>query len=72
MADAGGADVGDISVGDDGLWLLLSNEGAGVSPEVKRMLEGGGAWQRVGVPMPGDMESLNVAVAGGILMYMLR
>jgi tRNA G18 (ribose-2'-O)-methylase SpoU len=26
----------------------------------------------VGVPLAGDMESLNVAVAGSILMYALR
>jgi TrmH family RNA methyltransferase len=73
VADAGGTDVGDVAVEDgEGLWLVLSNEGAGVSPDVKKVLEKGGKWQRVGVPMPGDMESLNVAVAGGILMYTLR
>jgi TrmH family RNA methyltransferase len=26
----------------------------------------------VAIPMPGEMESLNVGVAGGILMYLMR
>ena len=70
------------------LVLLLSNEGAGVSAEVRaRMVRssggGGGAaeeaadsskvaWLAVGVPLIGDMESLNVGVAGSILMFALR
>ncbi|NGX54883.1 MAG: 23S rRNA (adenosine(1067)-2'-O)-methyltransferase [Chlamydiae bacterium] len=46
--------------------LLLSNEAHGLSPEAKK-------WgKRVTIPMPGEMESLNVAVAGGILMHQLR
>ena len=46
--------------------LLLSSEAHGLSPEAKE-------WgKRVTIPMPGEMESLNVAVAGGILMHYLR
>ncbi len=46
--------------------LLLSSEAHGLSPEATK-------WgQRVTIPMPGEMESLNVAVAGGILMHHLR
>jgi TrmH family RNA methyltransferase len=28
--------------------------------------------EKICIPMPGEMESLNVAVAGGILMYVLK
>jgi len=46
--------------------LLLGNEGAGVSP---RAIEA--ASRLVHIPMLGQAESLNVAVAGGILMSQL-
>jgi TrmH family RNA methyltransferase len=46
--------------------LVLGNEAHGPSEEAKQLCH------RVAIPMPGDMESLNVAVAGGILMYLLR
>ncbi len=46
--------------------LLLGSESLGVS---KKALQ---AFTSVQVPMKGDMESLNVAIAGGILMYALR
>lgn len=45
--------------------LILGNEGSGLSQEGKRLSE------KVTLPMKGDMESLNVSVAGGILMYLL-
>ncbi|GAW32054.1 RNA methyltransferase [Carboxydocella sp. JDF658] len=44
--------------------LLLGNEGRGLSPELLAL-----ARERVTIPMPGGAESLNVAVAAGILMY---
>lgn len=40
--------------------------------QASQKLDEGGAWRRVAVPMLGDMESLNVAVAGAILIYALR
>jgi RNA methyltransferase, TrmH family len=46
--------------------LLMSNEAQGVRP---RVVEFG---QKITIPMMGSMESLNVAVAGGILMYYLN
>lgn len=46
------------------LALVLGNEGAGVTPAVEALVS-----KRVALAMPGDAESLNVAVAGGILMY---
>ncbi len=41
-------------------------------PQAIRMLKANPSWKRVAVPMPGDMESLNVAVAAAILLYALR
>lgn len=46
--------------------LILSNEAQGPSHGI--ILE----TKKISIPMPGDMESLNVATAGGILMYVLR
>lgn len=53
----------------DGLWqggvaLALGNEARGLSPDVSPHIE---AWVRL--PIAGQAESLNVAVAGGVLMY---
>lgn len=45
--------------------LILGNEAHGASPVVRNFS------QPVTIPMPGEMESLNVAVAGGILLYLL-
>ena len=45
--------------------LILGNEAHGASPAVR------GFCQPVTIPMPGEMESLNVAIAGGILLYLL-
>ncbi|WP_068468612.1 TrmH family RNA methyltransferase [Candidatus Protochlamydia phocaeensis] len=46
--------------------LILGNEAHGASEEVKRFC------QPVTIPMPGEMESLNVAIAGAILLYLLK
>ncbi|MBA3958374.1 MAG: RNA methyltransferase [Parachlamydiaceae bacterium] len=46
--------------------LVLSNEARGASAEALKLC------QPITIPMPGAMESLNVAVAGGIMMYHLR
>lgn len=45
--------------------LVLGNEGHGASVAVRNFC------QPVTIPMPGEMESLNVAIAGGILLYIL-
>ncbi|MTH52903.1 RNA methyltransferase [Bacillus mangrovi] len=47
--------------------LLLGNEGKGVSPEWLEMTN-----QNLYIPIYGGAESLNVAIAAGILMYHLR
>ncbi len=44
--------------------LVLGNEARGLSPEVRPHLH-----DYVGLPLHGYAESLNVAVAGGVLMY---
>jgi TrmH family RNA methyltransferase len=49
-----------------GRLLVLGNEAHGASKEVHDFCS------KITVPMQGEMESLNVAVAGGILMYLLR
>lgn len=46
------------------LALVLGNEGQGVSEAVIQVAD-----QTIYIPMPGQAESLNVAVAGGILMF---
>jgi TrmH family RNA methyltransferase len=47
--------------------FLLGNEGAGVSPELQRCVP-----SRVSIPMAQAVESLNVGVAGSILLYESR
>jgi len=47
-----------------GVTLLLGNEARGLSNDVRPLVE---AWARL--PIVGKAESLNVAVAGGVLMY---
>ncbi|PIN05861.1 SpoU rRNA Methylase family protein [Handroanthus impetiginosus] len=54
------------SVTDSPLCLVLGSEGGGLS-EVSR-----NACELLSIPMPGEFESLNVSVAGGIFMYMLQ
>jgi RNA methyltransferase, TrmH family len=48
------------------LALVLGNEGAGVGPTLEEAANG-----RVSIPLSGRIESLNVAVAAGILLYEL-
>ena len=51
----------------DQLILVMGNEGKGISPEMATRAD-----QLVHITMPGRAESLNVAVAAGILMFHLR
>ncbi len=44
--------------------LLIGNEGAGLSPEILAQAD-----ERVTIPCPGPVESLNAAVAGSLLLY---
>jgi TrmH family RNA methyltransferase len=64
-ADPGGVTPWESHVWSKGVALVLGNEGEGLSADVRRSLD-----LAVGLPMVGHAESLNVAVAGGVLMYM--
>lgn len=46
------------------LAIVVGNEGAGLGPEVRTLVD-----QVASLPMRGDAESLNVAVAAGIILY---
>lgn len=62
-ADFGGEEPGPMT--KQGVVLVLGNEAMGVSDTARKLC------QPVTISMPGEMESLNVAVAGGILMFAL-
>lgn len=47
--------------------LVLGNEGAGIRPEMERE-----ASRRLAIPLAAGVESLNVAVAAGVLLYEVR
>ena len=49
------------------LAIALGNEGAGLSPEIRRA-----ARHTISLPISSTVESLNVAVAAGIILYHLR
>lgn len=65
VADIYGKDLSTVS-SDEAVLLVMGNEAHGPSKEIKEMC------QAVTIEMPGIMESLNVSVAGGIMMYALR
>lgn len=62
-ADAEGADVSRI-VAAPRAALIVGNEGAGLSDDARAFAD-----EVVAIRMPGRAESLNVAVAAGILLY---
>jgi TrmH family RNA methyltransferase len=65
VADAGGTPVETARTPSrPPVCLVLGNEGAGVNPALAAR-----ARLRVGIPLVSDTESLNVAVAAGILLY---
>jgi len=65
VADTEGVDVGSLR-GAASFALVVGNEGAGVRTELIERAD-----RRVGVGMPGPAESLNVAMAGSILLHVL-
>ena len=66
-ADINGESLDDLSNNIQNGWILiLGNEAHGISPSIQSRLT-----HRVSIPGYGDMESLNVAVAGGILLQSL-
>ena len=65
VADAEGGDVSDHRRAPT-FALVVGNEGAGVRTEVLEQAD-----ERLSVGMPGPAESLNVAMAGSILLHVL-
>lgn len=65
VADIDGKELKELE-GSHPILLVMGNEAHGPSKEIKSFCEA------VTIAMPGSMESLNVAVAAGILMYTLR
>ena len=63
VTGAGGVPVGQVHR-EGPIALVVGNEGAGVRPELAVA-----ATRSVAVPLQGGVESLNVAVAAGILLY---
>ena len=64
-ADPAGDDVSELRIARP--WALaVGNEGVGLRAEIVAA-----AQRRVGIPMPGGMNSLNAGVAGSILLYVL-
>ncbi len=66
VADAGGSPIG-RSPAPARLLLVVGNEGAGASADAR-----GRADRMVALPLADAVESLNVAVATGIILYELR
>jgi TrmH family RNA methyltransferase len=71
--DGGGEVVGTVARGGDDLYatrltgrvaIALGNEGAGLSAAVAEVVT-----RRVTIPMPGDIESLNVAAAAAVCLF---
>ena len=65
-ADAGGSPIGSISA-PARVALVVGNEGAGLSHDARVRLDA-----IIALPIEPSVESLNVAVATGILLYQLR
>jgi TrmH family RNA methyltransferase len=65
-ADAAGEPLSAVTT-PDRLALVVGNEGSGLTPQASARLG-----RRVAIPLASDIESLNVAVAAGILLYQLR
>ena len=63
-ADAGGSE--DCQIPDGNFVLVIGSEGKGLSETVRRLSD-----RLIRIKIAGSCESLNAAVAGGILMYKL-
>lgn len=65
VADLNGLSLNDLTCPENAL-LVLNNESTGPSQEALQQC------QKITIPMPGNMESLNVSIAGAIIMYSLK
>ncbi len=67
VATADGTHVGEVNLGQTGpVALIIGNEAHGLPAAIVEAEE----VVKIALPMPGGSESLNAAVAGGILMYL--
>lgn len=64
-ADIEGKDVTGVSDRNN-IVLVLGSESSGLSEETLKRCE------KITIPMSGEIESLNVSIAGGILMYLIK
>ncbi len=64
-ADMQGTSIADANLGGR-VALVVGNEGSGLRKETRKQIV-----KALAIPMPGRAESLNVAVAAGILLYEL-
>ena len=66
-----GADMGGVPMGQADLTgplcIILGTEGRGLSPKLREKCD-----QVISIPLAGKLESLNVSVAGALLMYEKR
>jgi 23S rRNA (guanosine2251-2'-O)-methyltransferase len=62
-ADSAGEPLGRIGDPPDRFALVLGNEPSGLSDAVRRDSD-----RLIAVPLPGGMDSLNVAIAGALLL----
>lgn len=66
-AEMQGTDIFKVKKPDKPFGIVMGNEARGISPEVEQLCS-----ERISLPMKNRVESLNVAVACGILMYLLK
>ena len=66
-ADMKGQNVFNIDKPTKPFGIVMGNEARGISPEIELLCS-----EQVSLPMENRIESLNVAVACGILMYLLK
>lgn len=66
LADPHGMDITTLEIGNDGFALIVGNEGTGPRRSVRAA-----SADVVRIPMAGAIESLNVGVAGSLLLYVL-
>lgn len=66
-ADMGGKSVFDGKFSANKYAVVIGGEADGITNEVKEMCD-----EMLSLPMDGDIESLNAAVSGAIMMYILK
>jgi TrmH family RNA methyltransferase len=64
LTDPGRGKTDGVRVGETPIAVIVGNEGAGVRPQLNAV-----STKRVAIPLSQGAESLNVAVAAGILLY---